>query len=153
MVFLMGVTVRHWFNTRHARKGNPHWTLFATALLFLIIAWLSTAPMRHAPEEAALTPTSLIYAAAPGFADVTAIVQGRCSMCHAREPGYEGIHWAPKGVVLESPTDIAAHARQIYLQAGLTHAMPPGNLSYMEPQERAAIVDWFQGAGQAGIDG
>ena len=30
LVFLMGVTIRHWFNTHHARKGNPHWTWFAT---------------------------------------------------------------------------------------------------------------------------
>jgi uncharacterized membrane protein len=28
----------------------------------------------------------------------------------------------------------------------VTHAMPPGNLSYMEPEERAAIVRWFRGA-------
>ena len=26
LVFLMGVTIRHWFNTRHARKGDPTWT-------------------------------------------------------------------------------------------------------------------------------
>ncbi len=26
LVFLMGVVIRHYFNTRHARKGNPHWT-------------------------------------------------------------------------------------------------------------------------------
>ena len=153
LVFLMGVTVRHWFNSRHARKGNPHWTWALTGVLFLAIVWLSTAPMRHAPEAAGLTPVGLVYAAAPGFADVTAIVQGRCSMCHAREPGYDGVHWPPKGVVLETPSDIAAHARQIYLQAGLTHAMPPGNLSYMEPAERAAIVDWFQGAGPGGLEG
>jgi uncharacterized membrane protein len=25
--------------------------------------------------------------------------------------------------------------------------MPPGNLSYMEPEERAAIVRWFRAAG------
>ncbi len=23
LVFLMGVTIRHWFNTQHARKGSP----------------------------------------------------------------------------------------------------------------------------------
>ena len=38
LVFLMGVTIRHWFNTHHARQGNPHWTWAATAILFLIIA-------------------------------------------------------------------------------------------------------------------
>jgi len=151
LVFLMGVTIRHWFNTRHARGGNPHWTWGVTALLFVLIAWLSTAPMRHPAEEARLSAVDLTYASAAGFDDVTTIVQGRCSMCHAREPAFDGIYWAPKGVVLETPGDIAREARRIYEQAGITHAMPPGNLSFIEPQERAAIVRWYRGAG--GIDG
>jgi uncharacterized membrane protein len=148
LVFLMGVTIRHWFNTRHAGKGNPHWTWAVTALLFLIIAWLSTAPMRHPPQEAALTGSAVTYAAAQGFDDVVTIVQGRCSMCHAREPGWDGIHYAPKGVVLETPSDIAREAERIYMQAGITHAMPPANVSYMEPAEREAIILWFQNAGK-----
>ncbi|MDP3195548.1 urate hydroxylase PuuD [Tabrizicola sp.] len=147
LVFLMGVTIRHWFNTKHARKGNPHWTWFVTVLLFLIIAWLSTAPMRVVEGEAKLQGAALVYASSPGFEDVVGIVQGRCSMCHAAEPGWEGLHWPPKGVVLETPAQIAYEARRIYLQAGVTHAMPPGNLSYMEPEERAAIVEWFRRAG------
>lgn len=149
LVFLMGVSIRHWFNTRHARKGNPHWTWFVTAVLFLLIAWLSTAPQRHMAEGAALNGPALTYASASGFDDVVSIVQGRCSMCHAAQPVWEGIPWAPKGVVLETPAQIAAEARRIYLQAGLSHAMPPSNLTYMEPAERQAIVDWFWGAGRA----
>jgi uncharacterized membrane protein len=122
LVFLMGVTIRHWFNTQHARKGNPHWTWGVTVVLFLIIAWLSTAPMRHAEPEAALSPAAERFASAEGFQGVTDIVLGRCSMCHAAEPNWEGMHWPPKGV-------------------------PPGNLSYIEPQERQAIVDWYRAAG------
>ncbi len=148
LIFLMGVTIRHWFNTKHARKGNPHWTWFVTAALFLLIAWLSTAPQRHMAEDTALRGPALTYASATGFDHVVSIVQGRCSMCHAAQPVWEGIPWAPKGVVLETPTQIAAEARRIYLQAGLSHAMPPANLTYMEPAERQAIVDWFQRAGQ-----
>ena len=147
LVFLMGVTIRHWFNTRHARTGNPHWTWGVTVILFLLIAWLSTAPMRLVEGEAALRGQALQLASADGFDDVVGIVQGRCAMCHAAEPGWEGLHWPPKGVVLETPAQIAHEARRIYLQSGITHAMPPGNLSYMEPQERAAIVRWFRGAG------
>ena len=148
LVFLMGVTIRHWFNTRHARKGNPHWTWALTAALFLLIAWLSTAPLRSVPEaEAQLEGAALVYASAEGFGDVVGIVQGRCSMCHAAEPGWDGIAWPPKGVVLETEAQIAHEARRIYLQAGVSHAMPPGNLSYMEPGERAVIVRWFCGAG------
>jgi uncharacterized membrane protein len=150
LVFLMGVTIRHWFNSKHARTGNPHWTWFVTVVIFLLIAWLSTAPMRHRPEEAALNGAALTYASAAGFDEVVGIVQGRCSMCHAAEPVYDGIYWAPKNVVLETPSQIAAEATRIYMQAGLTHAMPPANLSYMEPSEREAILRWFRAAGQGG---
>ena len=156
LVFLMGVTIRHWFNTRHAKKGNPHWTWAATTILFLLIAWLSTAPMQTtAPEEkgAQLSGAALVYATAPGFEDVVGIVQGRCSMCHAAEPAWDGMYWPPKGVVLETPAQIAHEARRIYMQSGLSHAMPPANLSYMEPAERAAIVEWFRSAGKGAIDG
>ncbi|MFZ1340438.1 MAG: urate hydroxylase PuuD [Paracoccaceae bacterium] len=148
LVFLMGVTIRHWFNTRHARKGSPHWTWVATVLLFLAIAWLSTQPMRTVPEaEAKLQGAALVYASAPGFEGVVGIVQGRCSMCHAAEPSWDGMYWPPKGVVLETDAQIATEAKRIAMQAGYTHAMPPGNLSYMEPEERAQIVEWFRAAG------
>lgn len=149
LVFLMGVTIRHWFNSKHARKGNPHWTWFATVLIFLLIAWLSTAPMRHRPDEAALNGPALTYASAAGFDEVVGIVQGRCSMCHAAEPSWEGLHWPPKNVVLETPAQIATEAERIAMQSAYTHAMPPANLSYMEPAERDAILRWFKGA-QAG---
>ena len=147
LVFLMGVTIRHWFNTKHARKGNPHWTWAATVVLFIVIAWLSS--VREAPvEAAALSGEAARFAQAAGFEDVTGIVQGRCSMCHAAEPVWEGMMWAPKGVHLETPAQIAGAARRIYLQAGISHAMPPGNLTYIEPAERAQIVAWFRAVGR-----
>ena len=151
LVFLMGVTIRHWFNTRHARKGSPHWTWFVTVVIFLIIAALSTAPQHHRTE--AMTPSALRYASATGFADVVDIVQTRCSMCHAAEPVYDGVHWAPKGVALETPAQIAAEAERIYLQSGLSHAMPPANLSNMEPSEREAIILWVQSVGKSATAG
>ena len=93
-----------------------------------------------------MTGAALRYAEAQGFDDVTGIVQGRCSMCHAAEPVWQGLQWAPKGVHLETPAQIAQAARRIYLQAGISHAMPPGNLTYIEPAERAQIVAWFRAA-------
>jgi uncharacterized membrane protein len=147
LVFLMGVTIRHWFNTHHARQGNPHWTWGVTAILFLIIAWLSTAPMRLPAAEAALTGEAERFVSAAGFEDVVGIVQGRCATCHAAEPSWAGLHWPPKGVVLETPSQIAQAAPRIALQAGFSHAMPPGNLTYMEPEERAQVVAWVRAAG------
>jgi uncharacterized membrane protein len=146
LVFLMGVTVRHWFNSRHARAGNPHWTWAATAVILLLIAWLSTAGVAARPAETALTAEGRRFAAAPGFDAVAGIVAGRCAMCHAAEPVWDGILWAPKGVRLETAAEVANRARQIYLQAGITHAMPPANVSLIEPAERAAIRNWFRAA-------
>lgn len=150
LVFLMGVTIRHFFNTMHARGGMKWWTWAVTAALFAGIMALSMAGPEYTPleeEEArALTPTEQRFAQADGFEDVTDIVMGRCAMCHAREPGYDGIGHAPKNVLLEAPSEIAAEAKRIYLQAGLSTAMPPANVSWMEPEERAAIVAWYEAA-------
>ena len=150
LVFLMGVTIRHYFNSMHARKGQPSWTWAVTAILFLIIAWLSTATMYEPlDDEAAAKPLTAYeqrFAAADGFEDVHDIMLGRCSMCHAREPVWEGILWAPKGVLLETEADIARNAKSIYLQAGLSHAMPPANVTYMEPEDRRAVVKWYRAA-------
>ncbi|GAA6179170.1 urate hydroxylase PuuD [Shimia sp. NS0008-38b] len=150
LVFLMGVTIRHFFNTSHAHKSPPYWTWLVTAILFILIMWLSTAPLSQSDLEDAetreMTTTEQVFAAAEGFSEVTDIVMGRCSMCHSREPGYDGIHRAPKNVLLETPTEIAAAARQIYIQSGVSEAMPPANVSWMEPEEREAIVAWFKAA-------
>jgi uncharacterized membrane protein len=145
LVFLLGVTIRHFFNTMHARKGRPYWTWAVTVIIFIIIAWLSNAPMMRSETEEA-QGTALRFAEAEGFSDVQDVVLGRCSMCHAAEPGWDGILWAPKGVHLETEGQIASAARQIYLQAGLSHAMPPGNVSWMEDSERALIRAWYEGA-------
>jgi uncharacterized membrane protein len=130
------------------RAGNPTWTWGVTVVIFLVIAWLSSPRAFVYPEdEAAPTGAALRYAQADGFDEVHQIVMGRCSMCHAAEPSWAGMLWPPKGVMLETPGQVAAQARDIYMQSGASHAMPPGNLSYMEPAERARIVAWFRGAG------
>jgi len=150
LIFLMGVTIRHFFNTMHAGGGLPWWTWAVTALLFLGIMWLSTtAMMRDSPETSDSTPLTAsqqVFAQTEGFQDVASIVPGRCAMCHAREPFFEGIRWAPKNILLETEADIARAARQIYLHAGVSRAMPPANVSFMEDPERAVIVAWYHGA-------
>ena len=40
LVFLMGVTIRHYFNTIHARAGNPIWTWPVTIIIFILIILL-----------------------------------------------------------------------------------------------------------------
>jgi len=149
LVFLMGVTIRHYFNTIHAGKKHPVWAWPATVAIFILIMWLSTVPKFFGDDAeitTELTPRQERLVAAADFEDVRNVVLGRCAMCHAREPGWEGIVAAPKGVSLETDEQIARHADQIYLQAGRSRAMPPANVSFMEDDERALIVAWYRTA-------
>lgn len=149
LVFLMGVTIRHYFNSIHARNGNPTWTWLVTALIFIGIIWLSTVPKiltGDAREDNQLSQDARRYVLATEFAKVHETVLGRCSMCHSAEPFYEGVFQAPKGVFLETEAQVARNAKAIYIQAGRSHAMPPANVSFMEQQERDLIVAWFEAA-------
>ncbi len=150
LVFLMGVSIRHFFNTHHAHGGYLWWTWGVTALLFVAAVWLSTLGQEYQSWEdsdaRALTPGEQRFAQAAGFEDVAGLVMGNCSMCHSREPAWDGIGTAPKGVLLETEADVAAHAKRIYLQSGLTDAMPPPAASFLEPGDRAAIVAWYLAA-------
>ncbi|RWH78448.1 MAG: cysteine desulfurase [Mesorhizobium sp.] len=147
LVFTIGVLIRHYFNTMHARKGNPTWTWLAAAVLFVIIIWLSTVP-KVLTGDVKASSAAQVYVASAHFPAVRDTVLGRCSMCHAQEPSYEGIYHAPKGVMLDTDAGIAEQAREIYLQAGRSHAMPPANVTHITDNERALLVAWFEEAGK-----
>lgn len=145
IIFIMGVLIRHYFNSKHARKGNPHWTWGLSAILFVIIMWLSTVPQVLTGERK-ISAAEERFISSTYFPAVRDTVMGRCSMCHADETAYDGIHIAPKNVKFDSDADIAAHAREIYLQAGRSHAMPPGNVTDISEEERQLLVTWFEEA-------
>ena len=114
LVFLMGVTIRHYFNTMHAGKGRPHWTWAVTAVIFIAIMWLSTlqAPLDQSRERARLE-TELPRSAFTDhrlFPEVSEVVAARCAACHAKEPVWAGVPIAPKNVILESQADILRQA-------------------------------------------
>jgi uncharacterized membrane protein len=147
LIFLTGVTIRHYFNTMHKTGSGPHWTWAVTVLLMVLIAWLSTIRTGETWEDAEardLTAYEQAYASAEGFESAYDTVIGNCSMCHAREPVWGNMQWAPKGIYLETPGDVARHADQIYLQAGVSHAMPPPNAVQMDEEARRNIVAWVR---------
>lgn len=145
IIFIIGVLIRHYFNSRHVGRGNPHWTWLASTILFIIIIWLSTVPKVLTGEEK-ISRAAEPFLTAENFPQVRDTILGRCSMCHAAEPAWEGIVLPPKGVRLDTDELIAVNASQIYLQAGASHAMPPGNLTHITDDERAQIVAWYRGA-------
>ena len=146
MVFLMGVTIRHYFNTMHARAGKPTWTWAITIIIFLIIMWLSTVPNVLSNKKTQIPTTLEPLRTSQKFESVESIIISRCSMCHASEPVYPNIHIAPNNVLLETEEQIIQNARDIYLHAGRSNAMPPANVTWMEEDERTLLVQWYEEA-------
>ena len=135
IVLLIGPVIRHFFNARHAGKGSPWWTWALAAAGMIAIAWLSAAGP-PGQQTGALDKT-------PSFADVQNVVFARCSMCHTQQPMWPGIAAAPRGVRLDSPEAIKLHASMIAINAVDSHAMPPGNITDISPQERQMLAAWI----------
>ncbi|HEY7645712.1 MAG TPA: urate hydroxylase PuuD [Hyphomicrobiales bacterium] len=153
LVFLMGVTIRYYFNTYHAERRALLWPWAATLAIFAVIIWLSGLGAKSpgpAADAASLAPRQMRLVNSPDFAQVQELLGYRCIMCHAESPAWQGMITAPKGVKFDTGEQIASHAREIYLQAGLSHAMPPANITAMEDGDRALIVKWYEGA-SAGV--
>ena len=172
VVLLMGVVIRHYFNTHHRTGRRENWTWGVAAALFVSMIALSLAPAFRddAPNALAaeggavavseatdgvaetggvaastLTGDQRALLASPLFAEASGTVMARCSMCHARAPLWDGLTHPPMGVVLETEADIAREAHRIASQSAASHAMPPGNITDMLPEERALLARWVAG--------
>ena len=106
-----------------------------------------TAPKLGDAKEEVASATAQRFLAAEHFPAARDVIMARCSMCHMAGPVYEGVLQAPKNVHLDSDAAIANHAELVAMQAGFSHAMPPGNATEMTTEERALIVQWFREAG------
>jgi len=149
LVFLIGVTIRHYFNNYYGKRNVLVWTWIVSLLLFGLIAWISTLGIPATNEQSKSTKLSASHQRLTQhakFDDVVEIIVSRCSMCHAAEPLWEGIRVPPKGVKLETEEDVATHAREIYLHSGVSRAMPPGNMTGLEERDRALLVKWYREA-------
>jgi uncharacterized membrane protein len=137
LVIVMGVSIRHFYNTSHRGLPPPWWTWGITAAAGLAIVFLSSFPSVAAPEpQAAATPSPLAE-------EAEIVVQSRCAMCHASEPLWPGMRHAPKGVKLETLADMDRHSGEIRAFAVLSRAMPPGNITKMTADDRDTLARWL----------
>jgi uncharacterized membrane protein len=144
LIFLEGAIIRHWFNSRHARQGSPHWTWAAAVVIFVVIAWLSSGPKLEGGAETVPSPAAAAFMQSEHFEAAARVVATRCPMCHTAEPVWPGMAEAPRNVILDSDVAVANRAREVAMQAGYSRAMPPGNVTGMTAAERALIVAWFR---------
>jgi uncharacterized membrane protein len=137
----LGPVIRHFFNSRHARRGSPWWVWGVAAAGMAAIALLSAAGPRDAATGARTGEVS--DPAVASFAEVERIVGTRCSPCHAAEPVWASLATAPKAIRLDEAEHIHRNARLIGRNAAWSSAMPPGNITGMTGAERAAVAAWL----------
>ena len=158
LITASGAVIRFFYNVRHADHARSPWWVWGAATVGLgaafAVALAGTAGGRSilglAPLAEAPAPVRLASADAVSLADasppdhIVELVAGRCAMCHATEPAWEGIGVAPKGVLLDSAPAIGRQAEAIRRHAVLTHNMPPNNITEMTSQERQILADWLK---------
>ena len=136
-VMLAGALIRMSFVLRHRAlvEDRPvpwRYAVVGTGLIAVTLVWL-----RPAPEPAAAAATAGVVAPPATFAQVEAIVQQRCQLCHNAQ-------LQSKGVRLDSPAAIQSHAQQMYQQAVVLKQMPMNNATQITDAERAVIKRWFE---------
>jgi len=133
VIMLAGVLIRQFFVLRH--RGAVKWALPAAGVALLAGVAVALAPR---PVDTA--------GAKVAFAKVEAVMKERCVSCHAAQPTQAGFAQPPKGVMLETPEQVAANAAKVAETVGNKY-MPIGNLTQMTDAERGLIATWFaQGA-------
>jgi uncharacterized membrane protein len=129
-----GAWIRVFFNLRH--QGRTHYEILVIAGAVILAVALVLRPEDDAAGKAA---------APVAFAQVEAIVEQRCAVCHSSEP--TEVPSAPLGITFDTPEEIAARADAIRRQAVDAQAMPPGNVTGMTDEERDLLAAWIaQGA-------
>ena len=132
-IMLAGVLIRQFFVLRH--RGNVRWALPIAGVALLAGVAVAIAPKIAAPSTDRVA-----------FAMVRHVMQERCVPCHSAQPAQPGFAQPPKGIVFDTPEQIAANAPKVAETVGNRY-MPIGNLTQMTDGERALIATWFaQGA-------
>jgi uncharacterized membrane protein len=135
LVVLIGAIIRDYFNTSHSGVAGLRikwqWPT-ASALIIMLALWTR-------PETLALDAKQAIT-----DQQVHNIVTIHCAGCHAARPTTAGYTAPPKGVILETLSDVQRYKAQVYAQSVSSHAMPPGNMTQMTPEERAILGHWLE---------
>nr|WP_297351761.1 urate hydroxylase PuuD [uncultured Caldimonas sp.] len=131
LVMLAGALIRHFFVARHLARvqgARPPWqaALAGAVLLVAVAVWLM--PERRGAAAADATPVT--------YAQVRAVVDQRCAMCHNAE-------LQNKNVALHTSDLLARHAQAVYQQSVVQRTMPLNNATGMTDEERALIGRWF----------
>ena len=133
LIMLAGALIRHSFVARHKAhvqgKRTP-WehAVVGTLVVAGLVFWLAPPPQSAQAKAAAAAPA--------GYAEVKAVIDQRCAMCH-------NAALQSKNVALHTPELLKQHALAVYQQASVLKLMPLNNATQITDDERALIKRWF----------
>ena len=137
LLFVMmfaGALIRQFFVQRHGyhlgRAKNP--------LPFAVVGVVLILGVIVALKPAAPAQTVSAVQAPVAFAEVKAVIEQRCSMCH-------GATMQMKNIRLDSAEGIQTHAQGIYQQVVVSRQMPMNNATGITDAERELVGRWFTG--------
>ena len=138
----LGALVRHAFVLRHTGR-MPVWLLPASGAAMAVLIAGAAGVKTLAPNE---TPAAAEASAGTSHLQPVAmtIVEQRCTVCHAQEPSYQGFDAPPNGIVLETPAQVRRWSASVLQQSVDSHAMPIGNVTQMQPEERELLARWLR---------
>jgi uncharacterized membrane protein len=134
LLMLAGALIRQSFVARHKALVNGKrvpWEYAGAGTLALVVLafWLAPPPPSAAAQAAAAKPLV--------FAEVKAVIDQRCVMCHNAQ-------LQNKGIALHTAELLKQHAQAVYQQASVLKLMPMNNATQITDDERALIKRWFE---------
>jgi uncharacterized membrane protein len=132
VLMLAGALIRHSFVARHkalvhGKRVPWEYAGVGTALLLGLAVALKPAPRPAAPAAAA--PAT--------YAELKAVLEQRCAVCHNAVV-------AQKNVALHTPELVQQHAQAIYQQSVVLRRIPQNNATQITEEERELIRRWFR---------
>jgi uncharacterized membrane protein len=133
LLMLAGALIRHSFVARHkahvqGRRTPWEHAVVGTLVLAGLAFWLAPPPPSAEAQAAASRPVT--------FADVKAVVDQRCVLCHNDQV-------QNKNVALHTPALVKRHAQSVYQQVSVLKLMPLNNATQITEEERALVKRWF----------
>ena len=132
LLMLAGALIRHSFVARHkALTGGKRvpWEFATVGTLLIIGLGVVLAPAPRAASAAA--------PAAVTMAQVQAVVDQRCALCHNQQV-------QQKNVALNTPELIKQHALNVYQQTVVLKTMPLNNATQITDDERDLLKRWYE---------
>jgi uncharacterized membrane protein len=133
VLMLAGALIRHSFVARHRAhiEGRPvPWTpaIVGVALIAALVVALKPAPQ----------PAASVAAAPVDAAQMRALVDQRCVVCHNAQV-------QQKNVALHTPELLKQHAQSVFQQVALLKLMPLNNATQITEAERDMVRRWWEG--------